>query len=96
MLADIQAVCSEVDEDYFAFFIHWLSSDAHFVYMGHLFSPYFADKCQKCANCHDRFCLSGLDEDHSFISHRLLENLINWRFKHLTCMANAEDIEIIP
>lgn len=95
MLADSQELCSAVDTDHFALFVPWPSSDAHFVYMGHLFFPHFADKCQKCANCHDGFCLSGLDGDQSFISHRLLDNLINWRFNHLTCVANAEDAKII-
>lgn len=95
MLADTQALYSAVEGDHFTIFFQWPSSDAHFVYMGHLLFPYFADKCQKCANGHDGFCLSDLDGDHSFVSDKLLDKLINCRFKHLTCVVNEEDIEIL-
>lgn len=96
MLADTQALCSAVDGDRFALSIQWPSLDSHFVHMDHLLFPCFTDKCQKCANSYDGFCLSELDDDHSFMSHKLLEKLINWRVKHLTRMVNQEDIELIP
>lgn len=75
--------------DHFTLAVQWPSSQASFSYMGHLFPSHFADKCQKCANCHDGFCLSRMDGEHSFISNGLQENLSNWIFKCLTCMAKC-------
>ena len=72
------------DGDHSILAVQWPSAQACFSYMGHLFSSHFADKCQKCANCHDGFCLSRMDGEHSFISNRLCENLCNWIFKCLT------------
>lgn len=71
------------DGDHSILAVQWPSAQACFSYMGHLFSSHFADKCQKCANCHDGFCLSRMDGEHSFISNRLWENLYNWIFKCL-------------
>ena len=57
-------LCSAVDGNCFAHFIHCPLSDAHFVHMGHLLFTHFADSAKNVPAVVMGFVLSGLDGEH--------------------------------